>query len=309
MFRLLELTFRHGARDDTRPDVEMDPVLAKDGGADRDRGVEVAVVAEIPHGSAVQPAPLAFGLGDELHRPDLRRARERSRREDAAQSVERVQARLQPRFHVAHQMKDVAVALHLHVLSHGHRPRPGHSTQVVATQIHEHHVLRPLLGIALQGVGQGIVLERSRAARPRPSDRVSGDAVALDPNEQLRARPHDRELRHPDEVEVRARVDASQRAIERDRVERLTADDRAFVRLATSDDDLDGLAGGNRLLGRPHGRFVLASPEADFDLAQAGGRRLIRAVLDRAGSVAGPGTVQALAGASRTVGLIPAPSG
>ena len=44
------------------PTVRWIAVLAHDGGADRDGGVEVAVVAEVAHGAAVQPAPLPLGL-------------------------------------------------------------------------------------------------------------------------------------------------------------------------------------------------------------------------------------------------------
>ena len=52
---------------------------AQDGAPDRDRRVEVAVVAEVADRAAVQPAPLAFRGGDQLHRPDLRRAAQRAR--------------------------------------------------------------------------------------------------------------------------------------------------------------------------------------------------------------------------------------
>jgi hypothetical protein len=146
-------------------------------------------------------------------------------------------------------------------------PGCGHAAQVVAAQVDEHHVLGPLLGVALQAVGEGVVLGRRGAARPRAGDRVRGHAVALDPDQQLRARPDDGELRHPDEEEVRARVDAAQRAVERHGVERLAADDRPLEGLAAGDDDLDRLAGGDRLLGRSNGRLVLAALHADFDLA------------------------------------------
>ena len=41
------------------------------GAADGDRGVEVAVVAEVADRATVQPAALALGRGDQLHRADL----------------------------------------------------------------------------------------------------------------------------------------------------------------------------------------------------------------------------------------------
>ena len=213
------------------PDGEVDAVVLDHGRADRDRRVEVAVVAEIAHGAAVQPAPLPLELGDDLHSPNLRRARKRSGREDAAQRVQGVAARLESRLHVAHQMQHVAVPLDLHVLGHGHGSGAGHAAQVVAAQVHEHHVLGPLLGVVLEAVAQGVVLGGIGAARPRARDRVRGDAVALHADQQLRAGAHDGELRHAYEEEVRAGVDAAQRTVERDGVEALPADHGALERL------------------------------------------------------------------------------
>ena len=270
VFRLLELSLGHGAGHDAGADGEMDPVVGHDRGADGDCGVEVAVVAEIAHGAAVQAAPLLLRLGDELHRPDLGRAREGPGREDAAESVEGVAAGLEPSLHVAHEMEDVAVLLDLHVLGHGHGSGPGHAAEVVAAQVHEHHVLGPLLGVVAELVGELVVLERSGAARPRAGDRVSGHAVALDADEQLGARAHDGELGHADEEQVRARVDAAERAIDVDGIERgggarHSPDDRPLEGLSARDDDLDALAGGDRFLRVPYGGLVLATFEADLD--------------------------------------------
>src|SRR5271157_518026 len=270
----LELAFRNGAGDDARADVEVDPVVAHDRGADRDGGVEVAVVAEIADGAAVQAAPLPFRFGDELHRSNLRRTRKRPRREDASQRVEGVESGLHARFHVAHEMEDVAVALDLHVLGHRHRPGPGHPAEVVAAQIDEHDVLRPLLWIALECVGEGVVLGRGGATRPGSGDRMSRHAVALDTDEKLRAGAHDRELRHPNEEQVRAGVDPPQRPIQRHGIETLTAYDRALEGLAASDDDLDGFTRSDGVLGGPYRGLVLTAVQTRLDLPQAlrGGR-------------------------------------
>jgi hypothetical protein len=153
-------------------------------------------------------------------------------------------------------MEHVAVALHFHVLGHGHTSGPSHSTQVVAPQINEHHVLGPFLGVALQRVGESVVLGRCGAARPRAGNRVSGHAIALDTDEKFRARAHDRELRHAHEEQVRAGVDSPQRSVQRYGTEPLAADDRPLEGLAARHDDLDRLPGGDRLFGGPDRRLV-----------------------------------------------------
>ena len=156
---LLELAFRDGPGDDPGARVDVGLALLEDRAADGDRGVEVAVVAEVADGAAVQPAALALGGRDELHRADLGRARERAGREDRAERVERVELGLEPRLDVRDEVEDVAVALDLHVLADRHGPRPRDAAEVVAPEVDEHHVLGALLGVA-PGAPR-------RAARPR----------------------------------------------------------------------------------------------------------------------------------------------
>jgi hypothetical protein len=83
-------------------------------------------------------------------------------------------------------VEDVAVALDLHVLADRHGPGPGHATEIVATEVDEHHVLGAFLGISLQLLGEDRVLAFVRAARTRPGDRVRGELVPLRLEEQLR---------------------------------------------------------------------------------------------------------------------------
>ena len=167
MLGLLELLLRDARRDDPRAGVDVRPAILEDGAPDRDRGVEVAVVAEVPDRPAVQAPALALGGRDQLHRPDLRRARERAGREDRPERVEGVEVRLQPALHVADEVQDVGVALHLHVLADRHRPGAGDPADVVAAEVHEHHVLGALLRVPLELLGEDRVLALVRAARPR----------------------------------------------------------------------------------------------------------------------------------------------
>ena len=92
-------------------------------------------------------------------------------------------------------MEDVAVALDLHVLAHGDGPGPGDPPDVVAPEVDEHHVLGPLLRVALELLGEQRVLAGVCAARPRPGDRVGREPVALDLEEQLGRGADDLEAR------------------------------------------------------------------------------------------------------------------
>ena len=114
---LLELLLGHGAGDDSRARVDVRAALAQDRAADRDRRVQVAVVAEVADRAAVQPAPLALPRRrSAASRGPSGAPRQRAGREDGAQRVERVEVRPQPPLDVRHEVQDVAVALDVHVL-------------------------------------------------------------------------------------------------------------------------------------------------------------------------------------------------
>ena len=178
---LLELELGHAPGDDPRAGVDVRLAALQDGGPDRDRRVEVAVVAEIAHRPTIQPAPLALGRGDQLHRADLRRPGQRARGEHGAERVERVELRAELRLDVAHEVEDVAVALDLHVLAGGHGARPRDPPEVVPPEVDEHHVLGTLLGVVAQLVGEPVVVGRRRAARAGAGDRVGRHPVARRP--------------------------------------------------------------------------------------------------------------------------------
>ena len=99
---------------------------------------------------------------------------------------------------------------------------PGRATrpEVVAPEVDEHHVLGALLRVALELLGEELVLRGRGATRARAGDRVGRQLVALDLEQQLRAGADDLERGHADEEQVRARVDAAQAAVQPDAVER-----------------------------------------------------------------------------------------
>src|SRR5205809_1051357 len=202
VLRLLELPLRDARGDDSRSRMDVGSPLPEDGAPDRDRGVEVAVVAEIADGTTVQPAPLTLGGRDQLHRPDLRRAGQGPGRDDRPERAERIEARSEPALDVGDEMQDVAVALDLHVLADRDCPGSSDPPEVVPPEVDQHDVLRPLLRVALELLGEDLVLSLVRAPRPRPGDRVGRQSVALDLEEQLRARADDLEPGCPREEPV-----------------------------------------------------------------------------------------------------------
>ena len=264
------------AGDDPGARVDVRLAVLEDRAPDGDRGVEVAVVAEVADGAAVQPAALALGRGDELHRPDLRGARQGAGREHGPQRVERIELRAEARLDVRHEVEDVAVALDLHVLADADRAGARDPAEVVPPEVDQHHVLGALLRIALELLGQQRILVGVDAARPGPGDRVGRQPVALGLEQQLGRRPDDLEGGRPDEEQVRARVDPAEGPVQPDPVERRAGRGvgRQVERLAPGEDDLDRLAGRDGVLGDLDGVDVLVA-------AQAGRGRSAEGVRDR----------------------------
>ena len=168
----------------------------------------------------------------------------------------------------------MAVPLDLHVPGDADRARSGDPPEVVAAEVDEHDVLGPLLRIGLELLGEERVLPLVGAPRTRARDRVRRQPLALDLEEELGAGPDDLERRRAHEEEVRARVHLPQRAVEADAVERpavgaLGQGDR----LAAGEDDLDRLAGGDRVLRAADGGLVGVPPQRGLRRSHAGSGR------------------------------------
>ena len=100
-------------------------------------------------------------------------------------------------------------------------PGPADAREVVAAEVDEHHVL----GAVLLGGEQplGVALARLR----RAGDRVQRGARALALDERLGRGADEREAVELEQEEVRRRVDAAQRAVERERATPTSAARRA----------------------------------------------------------------------------------
>ena len=130
------------------------------------------------------------------------------RRERGAQQVERGDLGAQLAGHLGDEMRDVGEPLRLEEALDLDRSGDAHAREVVAAEVDEHDVLRPLLRVALELLGEDAVLAVVGAPWPRARDRVRREAVTLDPQEELRAGTDDLERGRPDEEQVRTRVDA-----------------------------------------------------------------------------------------------------
>ena len=141
-------------------------------------------------------------------------------------------------------MEDVAVPLDLHVLADRHGPRPRDPAEIVPAEVDEHDVLRSLFRVALELLGEELILAVVGAARSRARDRMGREAIAFDLEEELRARADDLEGRRSDEEQVRAGIYAAERAIQRDAIERPPRRRvaREIERLSPGKHDLDRLA-------------------------------------------------------------------
>ena len=106
-----------------------------------------------------------------------------------------------------------------------------------------------------------------------PGDGVRRELVALELDEELRARPDDLEAGNAGEEEVRRRVDPPQAPIQSDAVELPARGgiDRQVERLPAREHDLDRLARRDRVLRDLDRMHVLVAAEARLDGGRRGG--------------------------------------
>src|SRR5690606_18934232 len=131
---------------DAAPGLDVELAVLDHRSADGDRGVHVAVPAEVTHRAAVDAALDRLQLVDDLHGADLGCAAQGAGGQGGAQHVERRNARLHPADHVGGDVHDVGEALHHHLLGDPHRAGGGDAADVVAAQVDQHQVLGDLLG-------------------------------------------------------------------------------------------------------------------------------------------------------------------
>ena len=203
---------------------------------DRDAGVEVAVRQCVADRPAVRPAPVALELGDDLHRPDLRRAGDGPGREAGPQQLEGAHALAELADHLGDEVGHVREALRLHEALDMDASCLAHAREVVSAEIDQHHVLGAVLLRLEQALGV------ARPGRGRAGDRVEARPPSLDLDEGLRRGADQGDLAELEEERVRRGVDAAKRAVEVERARR----GRSLGPLR--DDDLEGVARADVLL-------------------------------------------------------------
>ena len=114
-------------------------------------------------------------------------------------------------------MHDVAVALDEEAVGHLHRADLGDAADVVAAEIEQHQMLGALLRIGEQFRAERGVLLGRLAAPARAGDRADRHLALAHAHQDFRARDDDLEAAEIEEAEIGRRIDAPQRAIERER--------------------------------------------------------------------------------------------
>jgi len=104
----------------------------------------------------------------------------------------------------------------------GQRDRAGlrDTPDVVAVQVHQHHVLGAVFGVGLQVVGQGRVGHWVGAAPPGARQRAAGHGAVGHVHQNLGARPHQHRAAGLQIEHVRRGVNHPQRAVHVKRVGR-----------------------------------------------------------------------------------------
>ena len=135
------------------------------------------------------------------------------------QQIHGVRGRVQLAHHRGDQVVDGGVVLQREQLRHPDGAGAAHPGEVVPQQIHDHHVLGPVLVALLQGAAERRVVHRAEAARAGALDRPGLDvpAVLVEPEEALRGGAHHLE---PLEAEIGGegrRIPAPEPAIQLER--------------------------------------------------------------------------------------------
>ncbi len=232
--------------DDARADLHVERAVPDHRGADRDRGVHVAVEAHVADRAGVDAAPRGLQLVDDLQRAHLRRAADGAGGERGAQHVDAGEAGLQRALDVGHDVHHVRVALDLHPVGDLDGAGLRDAADVVAAEVDQHHVLGELLGVGEQLVGERRVGLARGAARAGAGDRAQRHRLAFLAHQDLGRGADDVEVVEVVVEHVRRRVERAQRAVERQRRR------RERPREALREHDLHHVAGGDVLLRPPH---------------------------------------------------------
>ncbi len=193
------------------------PTVAADDGADRDVERHVAVKPEVADGARVNAAPRALQLGDDLHRANLGRARDRAagkRREDR---VDGIRSGSEFAGNFGDGVPDGRVLLQRAQLVDTHGAGPADAPEVVALQIDDHQELGPVFFALQKLLGQRGVLRLGEPARTRSLDRSRHQPSTSQLQKKLRRGARDLLLGEVEKRAVWSRRARTQPPVELDR--------------------------------------------------------------------------------------------
>ena len=146
-------------------------------------------------------------------------------------------------------MHHLTVTLDIELVGDAHRADRSHAAEIVAAEVEQHQMLRPLFRIGKELLLERLVFVRGCAARPGAGDRPDGDGAVAHADQDLGARARDGEAAVVEIIEERCRVHPAQRAVERKRRQRKR-------RLETlREHDLEDVAGENVIFGASNHRL------------------------------------------------------
>src|SRR5262249_36119818 len=156
-----------------------------DRGANREPELQVAPGMEDAEGAGVRAARPELELADDLHGAALRGAGDRAAWERRPQELCDPDLRPQLPRHRRHEMVDGGVALDVRERIHPDGAGDADAAEVVALEVDDHHMLRPLLRVGEQLGGERGITEPPAAARARSLDRARLDPGAPPAEKQL----------------------------------------------------------------------------------------------------------------------------
>ena len=110
-------------------------------------------------------------------------------------------------------MHHVAVTLNNHVVGHLHTSRFGNSANIIASQIHQHHMLGFLLLITEELIRQHSIFLLGGTTRPRARNRTDLNTTAGQAHHDLWRRPHERLASQLQKEGIRRGIQEPQRTI------------------------------------------------------------------------------------------------
>ena len=134
---------------------------------------------------AIHTPRVCFEFGDDVHRGDLRSARDRTAREQCGQHIDELGSVLDVSPHRRRQLPHGLVTLDREQIRHADGADARHPSEVVAEQVDDHHVLCPLLRRCQQCRSSAFVVSWARLPLGGALHRPALDGRALPTEEQL----------------------------------------------------------------------------------------------------------------------------